>query len=301
VPDADPNQALMAARANLKDTAKWIVTIIGATIVVVIGGGMIAKIADLDWVPRLVAAGSLLVLTVVCLVPLRATIDIVAARLIPFQWIAESEDYEETREIVDGWIGHFPAVIGTVQRLYAEYVLQTANANNAQTQLNALQQAVQTPAVLQQAVDARNALQEANRRLKGLQPRIRDVIELSNTEFLRLKFESLVRASAWNIVLLFIGGAALFVFLISTHRDDQTEKQLSKPVLLQIEWSAGVEAALKKAGMDEKCYAPDRPKLLQLSEKSGLRAGVLAVPRNLGPCPAVRVIVTNAHEVYPDN
>jgi hypothetical protein len=80
------------------------------------------------------------------------------------------------------------------------------------------------------------------------------------------------------------------------------EKQLSKPVLLQIAWGAGVEAALKKAGLEEKCYAPNRPQLLQLSEKSGLRAGVLVVPRNLGSgCPAVRVIVTNANDVYPDN
>ena len=70
----------------------------------------------------------------------------------------------------------------------------------------------------------------------------------------------------------------------------------------RIAWGAGAEAALKKAGLDEKCYAPDRPRLLQVSEKSGLRAGVLVIPKDPGPgCPIVRVIGTNANEVYPDN
>lgn len=100
--EADANQALVAARANLKDTAKWIVTILGATIVLVIGGGLIAKIADLDWIPRLVAAGSLLALTVACLFPLRSAINIIAAKVESFQNIAESKEYASTRAIVNG-------------------------------------------------------------------------------------------------------------------------------------------------------------------------------------------------------
>lgn len=280
MPEPDTDQGFSSARANLKETAKWIVTIVGATIVLVIGGGLIAKIADLDFIPRLIAAGSLVILTLVCLVPLRAAIDIVAARLASFQSVAQSQEYARTRAIVNGWMaGHYNPTIDTVEKLYGEYQKQTAIANDKD-----------------KSADDR---QKANIAIAALQPRIREIIELANTELLRLKFDALVRATM--CVLPFIG-AALFIFLISSHRDDQTEKQLSRPMLLQIAWSANVEAALKKAGLEEKCYAPERPQLLQVSEKSGLRAGVLVIPKDLGPaCPIVRVIVTNADEVYPDN
>jgi hypothetical protein len=178
-----------------------------------------------------------------------------------------------------GWRDTNNAAINTVGTLYAEYQNQTAIAND------------------QNRTAADRAA--ANTALEALQPRIREIIELANTELLRLKFEALVRATMWVLPLI---GAPLFVFLIYTHHDDQTEKQLSQPAFLQIAWGAGVEAALKKAGLDEKCYAPDRPRLLQVSEKSGLRAGVLVIPKDPGPgCPIVRVIGTNANEVYPDN
>jgi hypothetical protein len=280
LPDTDPNKTFVDSRTSLKDTAKWIVTIIGATVVLVIGGGLVAKIADLDWTPRLIAAGSLLVLTMACLIPLRAAIDIVAAKLVSFDEIATSKLYEPTRETVNSWMANYLSPrVGTVEALHLEYLKQSRIAND--------------PA------SSDDEKKQANTLLTALQPRVKQIIELSNTEFLRRKFDALV--SCTKRVLLVIL-ASLFVFLIAIHRDDQTEKQLANPVLLQIPWNASVEAAMKKAGMDEKCYAQNRPKLLQLSEKSGLRAGVLAIPRDLGAgCPAVRVIVTNADEVYPDN
>ncbi len=278
MPDANPNRAYLNARANLKDTAKWIVTVFGATIVLVIGGGVIAKIADLDWIHTSVAAGSLLVLMIACLIPLRAAIDIVAAKLVSIETIAQSEDYAATRAFVNPWLNYRPP-IATVENLYTESRRQTQIANDPTS----------TP------VDQ----QKANQALDALQPRIREVIEISNTEFRRLKFESLVRVTK---CVLFVIVPTLFVFLVSTHRDDQMEKPLAKPIPIRIAWSADTDSALKKAGLDEKCYAPSRPQLLQLSEKSGMRAGVLVVPRNLGPeCPAVRIIVTNNNEVYPDN
>jgi hypothetical protein len=190
VPDVDPNQAVIGARASLRDTAKWIVTIVGATIVLVVGGGLIAKIADLDWVPRLWAAGSLVVLTMVCLVPLRAAIDIVAAKLATFEQIARSREYDQTRRIVDGWLrGQYPPEIAIVERLYQQYQQQTEIANDAR-----------------RTAGERDA---ANEELDELQPRVREILELSNTEFLRLKFETLVRSTT---IVLPVIGVALFIF-----------------------------------------------------------------------------------------
>jgi hypothetical protein len=278
--DADSNKAYVDARLSLKETAKWVVTIVGSTIVLVIGGGLIAKIADLDLLPRLAAAGSLFFLTIVCLIPLRAAIDIVATKLVTFEDIATSDEYAKTRAIVNRWMrDYYKAPIGTVEDLFHEYVTQARIANDSNA--------------------GQPEQDRAQKAIGELQPSVRKIIELSNTEFLGLKFNWMVRTTTFVVPLI---GAVLFAFLIATHRDDQTEKQLAKPILLQVAWSADVEAAMKKAGLDEKCYVPERPRLLQLSEKSGLRAGVLVIPRDLGlACPAVRVIVTDTDQVYPDN
>jgi hypothetical protein len=277
VTDTDPNKQYVDARASLRDTAKWMVTILGATVVLVIGGGLIAKIADLDWEPRLVTACSLLVLALMCLIPLKAAIDIVAAKLTPLRDMALLPDFAPTREIVNGWLqGHYPPAIGSVEQLYNEYRNQASIAND--------------PGRPQQERDAATAV------LGELQPRIREVIEVTNTENLRLKFDSLLRTTLRTLPVV---GIALFVFLISSHKDDATEKPLVKPVLLQIPWSADIESQLKKAGLPAKCYLKDPPQLLHISEKSGLRAGVLVIPHDLSSeCPAVRVVVTNTNKVY---
>jgi hypothetical protein len=280
MPDANPNQEWIDARVNLKDTAKWIVTILGATVVLVVGGGLIAKIADLSWGPRLFAAGSLLALTVACLIPLRAAIGIIAAKLVSFQEIATSPDYAQTRAMVNSWLAQRDrGEIATIEGLYQDYEAQTEIVNDPQS--------------------TADEQKDANDTLDQLQLRMTEAHEVFNTQFLQLKFNWMVRVTTCVLPAI---GIALFVFLISTHSDDRTEKQLAHPMFMQIAWSADVEAALKKAGLDEKCFAPNRPQLLQVSEKSGLRAGVLVIPKDLGPaCPVVRVIVTNANQVYPDN
>lgn len=115
-----------------------------------------------------------------------------------------------------------------------------------------------------------------------------------------MKFDSLLHAT---LSILPIVGFALFIFLMSSHKEDATtEKHLVEPVLLQLTWSANIEDVLKKGGMPARCFADTTPRLLQISEKSELRAGVLAIPHELSlECPAVRVVVTNANTVYLDN
>lgn len=281
--DPDPNQALISARANLKDTAKWIVSILGATIVLVIGGGLIAKIADLDFTQRVLAAGCLLALMLLCLIPLQAAIGIIAAKLESFQNIATSPEYAPTREIVNRWLAQVDiGKLATIEGRYHEFVEQTRIVNKP----------AKSHAEKEDRKNANDALDE-------LQPRINDAIEFANTEYLRLKFDRMIFRTKAVLPLLAI---VLALFFVLIHTDDRTEKQLANPVLLQVSWNAEVEAAMKKAGLDEKCFVPERPQLLQVSEKSGLRAGVLAIPRQLGAgCPAVRVIVSNSDGVSADN
>jgi hypothetical protein len=277
VADADPNKHYVDARASLRDTAKWIVTILGATVVLVIGGGLIARIADLDWEPRLITAGCLLILAFACLLPLKAAIDIVASKLTPLEKMALAPDFTAARQIVNAVLaGSYPLDIDSVGKLHEKYREQISIANDS----------LATP----EERDAAIAL------LGKLQPYIREVIEVTNTEYLRLKFDSMLRTTIYALPAV---GVALFVFLISSHKDDGMERSLTKPALLPIPWSAEIEEQLKKAGMPASCYLKDPPRLLQISEKSGLRAGVLVIPHDLSDgCPAVRVMVTNANKVY---
>ena len=146
------------------------------------------------------------------MIPLKAAIDIVAAKLTPLREMALSPDYAAAREIVNAWLqGHYPPAIDGVDKLYNEYRDQASIAND--------------PARSQQDRD------EAIAVLRELQRRIREVIEVTNTEYLRVKFDLLLRRTQRALPVVAI---ALFVFLISSHKDDATEKQLAKPVLLQI-------------------------------------------------------------------
>lgn len=145
--------------------------------------------------------------------------------------------------------GHYDSRIDTVEKPYNEYRNQIGIANDARRPQ-------------QDRDDANGVLQE-------LQPRIREIIELTSTEQLRLKFGSLLHAT---LSILPIVGFALFIFLMSSHKEDATtEKQLVEPVLLQLAWSANIEDILKKGGMPARCFADTTPRLLQISEKSGLR------------------------------
>ena len=273
--DTDPFKQYVDARTSLRDTAKWIVTILGATVVLVIGGGLIAKIADLDWEPRLVAASCLLALAFFCMIPLKAAIDIVATKLTPLEHMALEKEFEPARSVVNKWMVQRDPAVNTVEKIYSLYQRISEATNAAKTQAER---------------------DDAQAKLGTLQPYIREVIEVTNTEYLRQKFNVMLRRTLFTLPLV---GAALFVFLIFSHKDDATEKPLAKPVLMQIAWSAELEQQLTKAGMPASCYAKEPPRLLQLSEKSGLRAGVLVIPRDLSDaCPAVRVVVTNSNKVY---
>jgi hypothetical protein len=146
---------------------------------------------------------------------------------------------------------HFDPRINSVAKLYDEYLAQERIAHG-------------------QVAATDEGRQAAQKALLALQPRIREVIELANTEFLRLKFDRLVTAT---IRVLPIMAIALFVFLVSTHRDDRTERQLDNPIVLQIPWGAQVEAAMQRAGLEQKCFAPTRPLLLQCRKKPAYAPG----------------------------
>jgi hypothetical protein len=272
MPNADPNQIYSETRRRIGDTAKWLVTILGATVVVVVGGGLIARIPDLDLPYRLIAAACLLALTVLCAIPLRSATDIVASGLATLEQMATSGEFAPTRQTVDTWMaGHYPKGIDTVASLHAEYVAQTKISNDEN--------------------ETAGVRDVANGVLVELQPRIREVTELCSTEHLSRKLKSLI----WRMTaLLPFVGFVLFIFLISTHKDDGTEKLLAKPVTLHPAWSADIESALAKAGMKQDCYMGGGPMFVQISEMSGLRAGLLAVPRvDQFDCQPVRVILTN--------
>jgi hypothetical protein len=273
--DADANKGYLDARNSLRETTKWIVTILGATIVLVIGGGLIAKVSDLDTWRLIVALLALFGLAIACLYPLQAAVDIIAARLVTFRSIAEDGEYEDARDVVDNWIrDYYPPDINTVVTLRAEFDRQTHIVNTRDGE----------------------AREEAEGELDELEPRVREVIELANTELLTERFDALVKLMKRALVAV---GFCLVIFLVALHHDDPAEKQLVKPMPMAIAWNGDVEAVLKKAGLDEKCYVKTRPDLIQLSEKSGLRAGVLVVPHDLNAgCPPVRITVGNDHQVY---
>ncbi len=274
--DADPNKKYEDQRAALRDTAKWIVTILGATVVLVIGGGLVAKITDLDATQRFNAGLCLVALVVLCLIPLFCAIGIVSAPTAPLEDLAKKWRYCGSRRAVNKLFHiYYDARFTSVEALYEEYERQAKRAGEGN----------------------KDEKEDAAGRLEKLQPWIRQASEATNTEYLRRKFRTMVVTTALILPLI---GVALFGFLNYLHTDTATEKPLAKPVLMNAPAGADIAAGLKQAGVADTCAAG--AKLVQLTELSGLRAGVLIVPQDLGPnCPAVRAVIGNTGQLTIGN
>ena len=279
---SNPNQPFIDTRTNLRDTAKWIVAILGAFIVFLVGTGSLANIGALDNGPRLWTA--LIAIAAVGLLawrPFFLGLNLIASRIRSFEDMATSREFADTRQRVNSWLG-------------PQYPTQPHPINSVRLLF------VRTTVVTQQSragTDAEKA--QANAELTELQPRVREVIELCNTEYLRLKFDEL-RDTLF--VCLALIGVASVVFSFAANPSKATEKPVPKPYLVRIDWVTDDDAALTGAGLNQSCFSKSHPAILVLSEMEGLRAGALAVPAAISEaCKPVRVVLTNEGRLVAPN
>ena len=277
---SDPNQHLIDARTNLRDTAKWIVAILGAFVVFLVGTGSLSNIGALDSPQLGVALVAIAAVGLLAGLPFLLGLNIIASRILSFEEMAMSPKFAGARENVDLWLGpQYPT----------------------QPPINGVRLLFERAAIVTQQSRAGTAAQkaQADLELKELEPRVHEVIELCNTEHLRLKFEEF-RNSLF--VCLALIGVASVIFSFAANPNKATEKPIEKPYLVRIAWMASDEAALVGAGLKESCFSQSHPSIVVLSAMEGLRAGALAVPAAISEaCKPVRIILNNEGRLVASN
>lgn len=102
--DANPYSVFGDARTRIRDTAKWIVTILGSTIVLVIGGGLYANLPSLGAPRMYYASAALTALAIFCVVPLIFVIDILVSPFASFEALNASCKYKKEKTLVDTYL-----------------------------------------------------------------------------------------------------------------------------------------------------------------------------------------------------
>jgi len=160
MPDSDPYRVYADARTRIRDAAKWLVTILGSVIVLIIGGGLIANIPNLDFFHILGASVCLISLTALAAFPLWSAIRILVSPFESFEQIATKKEYQSLRDSLDAHLRTINTPeLDTVDKL------KTKRAEQLKL-LNA------SPAPNEAAVLA------VTTELDKLEPKIREVIEL---------------------------------------------------------------------------------------------------------------------------
>ena len=120
--ESDGSGVFGDARARIRDAAKWIVTISGSALVLVVGGGVLANIPKLETTRMLVASVALVGLGVVCLVPLLKVVRILVSPFLSFQEIVENQtpEYVEPKKRTEKYLASQSVGLTTLQELAAK-------------------------------------------------------------------------------------------------------------------------------------------------------------------------------------
>jgi hypothetical protein len=106
------------ARQRVRETAKWVVTILGSALVLVVGGGLLADIPSLDTPRMFIAGGALVALLISCAYPLTIVIEMIASPFRPFHEIIADKEFDAEIARADAYLkSSYPTKFGSVKRL----------------------------------------------------------------------------------------------------------------------------------------------------------------------------------------
>jgi hypothetical protein len=262
--DADEAKPFADARANLRDTAKWVIASAAGVLAVVIGGSSFSGIGSLELGVRLGAAIAAAVLGVglASLIFGRA-IDVIASGLISIYELAGDDRYAVARDRINAHLSsQFPPSINSLRKLALSHrrLMRQRNSSNKRTRA------------------------AAERDLDQLQPYVSHATQLCLTEDVRVRFDrltGLLKVSGPFALLSFV------VFAWSANPPKDPEKPVKPPVEMSLTEDADNRRALQDAKVPEACFKTG-VRVLVLAERPG-RVGGILVP--MDKCPPLRVQV----------
>lgn len=120
--EPDGSGVFADARVRIRDAAKWMVTISGSALVLVVGGGVLANIPKLETSRMLVASTALVGLGVICLVPLLKVVRILVSPFLSFQEILDNDtpEYVESKKRTEKYLASQSVGLSTLKELAAK-------------------------------------------------------------------------------------------------------------------------------------------------------------------------------------
>ena len=195
--DADSYGVFRDARGRIRETAKWIVTILGSVLVLIVGGGLIANIPTLESFRMHVAEGALFTLAFACVVPLILAINILASPFLSFQELVDEKtpEYEDAKKKVDAYLATQPGEAKTIAD-----IAKRRNEINTAPQSDSWWERHKTESEQAQ-----------------LEERIRGVIELASIRVLETRF----RHFRWVMAIVGVVAAVCVGFLFwAFHKEE---------------------------------------------------------------------------------
>jgi hypothetical protein len=273
--DDGPAKAFADARAQLRDTAKWMMNGTAAIVVLVIGSTSISGLGAMDWRDGrfVVAIIALAIGVAFCWDPFTRAVQVLKSEIVSLPSFVDTTDEQmiQARKAADKVLtGQIAQGSLTALQRHYEALRRTAGETEAQTR------------------EARRARDAARREVVAMGPILETGAQVCINELVGLRFERLVAGFAWPGSAIL---AAFFIFAWAANPGKEADKPLARPVAADLAPTAQGAAALAAAGLASGCFTPTAHVIL-LADQAGGRSAGLLVAREGGPaCAPTRVSV----------
>jgi len=248
-------------RANLRDTARWMVSGAVGAATLIVGSSTISQLGSMEIsCPRFwIAIGSLIAAAGLCWFPFIKAVDVLRSEVLTLRRFmdAQAGEFRQASDGVSGLLGVLPQ--GTsMQDFVRDY-----------------------PAERSAAWKAAPDLASAEKAVADLDGRIQTCLEACISQLVAIRFERLVKA------IKFPGCVILLTFLLFTWAANPPKdavKLFDKPYAEAL--TAERIARLKAANVDPACYGPGARLVAVAGAEAGPQTAILIPPRPDTPaCP----------------
>jgi hypothetical protein len=269
----DTVKKLDAARDNLRETAKWVVTGTGGIVALIVGGSSFTGLGSfaLDEGRLWLALGCLGLGCILSWLPFRQALAIIATDMTSLREIVANKSMTAARQRVDVLLENtYPPIYSTIEKLSAAY------------------EEIQKERLRADADAATK--KEQTEKLHKIRPYVASAMALALTAELRVRFERLIRTMTWTgplIILCFLA----FAWAANPGKEPAPFAH-PRPFTVAFRPENAPEFAL--SGLPASCYNPSLNLVLLAENPEG---GFSAVTVPSDKCPALRLDIDSSRTI----
>jgi hypothetical protein len=252
-------------RANLRDTAKWMISGIAGAATLIVGSSTLSQLGALEPSnPRLwIALAALLAAASLCWIPFVRAVDVLRSELLTLEGFVAAADgeFRQSADVVAGLMGAFPGGLSMRDFVRDYRALRTKAWNDAPDRAS------------------------AEKAIASLDDRYQTCREACVSQLVALRFDRLVQA------LKMPGALILLTFLVFTwmaNPPKDAPRLFDKPYVEAL--TPERIAALRSAGVAPACYGPGARLVAVGAPDAGPQTAILMPPPAVAPGCALRTV-----------